>query len=82
MKTFPEHPVKILFLLPLASVPTSLGKYQVINPFANKAAGLGRFKEYQIHREHSRGTYQIHIFRKATAGQGLLATWPICRILA
>lgn len=49
--------MKSLFLLPLASVPTSLGKYQVINPFANKATGLSRFKEYQIHGEQNR----VHI---------------------
>lgn len=52
-KLSPEHPMKILFPLSLASVPTSLGKYWVLNPFSNKVTGLGKFKEYQIHREQT-----------------------------
>lgn len=55
MKSF--HPMKILFPLSLVSVPTSLGKYWVLNPFSNKVTGLDKFKEYQIHREQTR----VHI---------------------
>lgn len=56
-KLSPERPVKSWFPLSLASVPTSLGKYRGLNPFASKATGLGKFQEYQTHR----GEARVHI---------------------